>query len=87
MSRPCPGPRAPAFASERLALRVRLGLFPDDPCFVSMHQMAGEVLVEQGGLEPWPVHDRLLRLLLDTARDTALPMSGAWSVWIPAGAP
>lgn len=60
----------------RMGMHVRLGLQPDDPRLLARYLVCGEALIEREGREPWPVHERMLALLVATARDALLP--GSW---------
>lgn len=58
----------------RLGERIRLALQPDDPNLIRAYLLQGESLIAQGLQAPWSVHERSLRLLLDTACDVVLPI-------------
>lgn len=60
----------------KLGMQLRLALHPDEPRLIAAYLHAGEHLIAPHGEPPWPVHDRMLRLLLATAGDTLLPF--AW---------
>lgn len=57
-----------------LGLQIRLALYPDKPGLVQAYLLHAEALIAQGHQAPWPMHDRSLSLLLDTAYDTLLPI-------------
>lgn len=58
----------------RLAMQVRLALYPDDPRLIAAYLSTGECLAARHDHSPWQVHDRMLSLLLMTACDTLLPI-------------
>lgn len=58
---------------DRLQLRVRCALQPDSPQLVRQYVQAGLRLERLGRLGALDVHNRLLRTLLATSRDEALP--------------
>lgn len=69
-------PSAAVECWQRLALRVRFALFPDDPCLLAAYLEQGLELIAAYGHAAWQVHERALVLLLDTAEDALLPI--AW---------
>lgn len=75
---PHPQLSAPATTEQwrRLGMQIRLALHPDDPRIVRTYLMHAEALIAEGRCPPWPMHDRSLSLLLDTACDALLPI--AW---------
>lgn len=52
---------------------VRCALRPDEPRLLEFHEWHGQQLVDRGLLDSWRVARLTLELLLDSARDTALP--------------
>lgn len=53
--------------------RIRCALLPDEPRLLDQHMLHSSLLIERGLMNPWDVASTLLRLLLDTASDPALP--------------
>ncbi|MCY1525984.1 hypothetical protein D9M68_609850 [compost metagenome] len=53
--------------------RIRCALLPDEPRLLEQHMLHSSLLIERGVLSPWRVASTILRLLLDTASDPALP--------------
>jgi hypothetical protein len=58
---------------ERLHVAVRCGLHPEQPALVRIYLGVGRWLVQQGLVDARVAHQRMLTLLLETARDDALP--------------
>jgi len=59
---------------QRIAMHIRLGLEPDEPRLLCAYHHQGERLVAAYRQRAWTVHERMLRLLLDTAEDALLPV-------------
>lgn len=53
--------------------RIRCALFSDEPRQLDHYMLHAGLLIEQGVMSPWRVSSTVLRLLLDTASDPALP--------------
>lgn len=62
-------------AWHQLGLQIRLALHPDSPHLIRAYLLHGESLLARGLHRPWSVHERSLRLLLDTACDALLPIT------------
>ncbi|MFM2348627.1 MAG: hypothetical protein RL654_3380 [Pseudomonadota bacterium] len=58
---------------QRLALRIRCALTPDEPRLLAQHLAAAQSLVLRGHLSAREAATRCLGLLLDTAADPLLP--------------
>ncbi len=58
---------------ERMHVAVRCGLHPAQPTSIRSYLGLGRWLVKRGLLDDLVTNERMLRLLLDTARDEALP--------------
>jgi hypothetical protein len=58
---------------ERMHAAIRCNLYPAQPVLVRVYLGVGRWLVQQGQLDERAAHHRMLTLLLDTARDDALP--------------
>ncbi|MBZ8138817.1 hypothetical protein CLD22_02745 [Rubrivivax gelatinosus] len=58
---------------QRQAMHVRLALDPDEPRLVCSYLRHGEHLAQVRPDTAWSVHERMLKLLLDTAEDALLP--------------
>ena len=58
---------------ERLHVAIRCGLHPAQPELVRVYLGVGRWLVQQGQQDERVTHQRMLALLLETARDDALP--------------
>ena len=58
---------------ERLHVTIRCGLHADQPVLIRVYLGIGRWLVQQGQLDEEAANRRMLDLLLDTARDEALP--------------
>jgi hypothetical protein len=58
---------------ERMHVAIRCGLHPAQPALIRVYLGVGRWLAQQGQLEEPTAHERMLALLLDTARDDALP--------------
>ena len=58
---------------ERLHVAIRCGLFPMQPALIRVYLGVGCWLVRQGQLNEPAASQRMLDLLLNTARDDALP--------------
>lgn len=52
---------------------IRCALKPNEPRLIEGFMRLGLVLVERGQLSPWQQSRTCLNLLIDTAKDTALP--------------
>ncbi|BAL94754.1 hypothetical protein [Rubrivivax gelatinosus] len=59
---------------QRIAMHIRLGLEPDEPRLLCAYHHQGERLIAAYGRPAFATHERMLRLLLDTAEDTLLPV-------------
>lgn len=59
---------------QRIAMHIRLGLEPDEPRLLCAYHHQGERLIAAYGLPAFGTHERMLRLLLDSAEDTLLPV-------------
>lgn len=58
---------------ERMHVAIRCGLHPTQPALIRVYLGVGRWLVRQGQLDERVACQRMLGLLLDTARDDALP--------------
>lgn len=58
---------------ERMHVAIRCGLHPEHPALIRVYLGVGCWLVQQGLLDARVAHQRMLALLLETARDDALP--------------
>ena len=58
---------------ERMHVAIRCGLQPAQPALIRVYLGVGRWLAQQGQLEERSAQQRMLALLLDTARDDALP--------------
>lgn len=58
---------------ERLHVAIRCGLHPTQPALIRVYLGVGRWLVRQGQLDEREACQRMLGLLLDTARDDRLP--------------
>jgi hypothetical protein len=58
---------------ERMHVAIRCGLHPAQPALIRVYLGVGRWLAQRGQLEEPTAHQRMLVLLLDTARDDALP--------------
>lgn len=72
---PPPAAKATRDAWHRLGLQIRLALHPDSPDLIQVYLLHGDSLLAQGLQRPWSIHERCLRLLLDTAYDALLPIT------------
>jgi hypothetical protein len=58
---------------ERMHVAIRCGLHATQPTLIRIYLGLGRWLVQRGLLDDLVANERMLRLLLDTARDEALP--------------
>lgn len=58
---------------ERMHAAIRCGLYPEQPALIRVYLGLGCWLVRQGQLDAQAANQRMLNLLLGTARDEALP--------------
>lgn len=54
--------------------QVRLCVHPDEPRLVERYLRLGQALYAHSLTTPWDISEAMVRLLLDTAADRALPM-------------
>ncbi len=58
---------------ERMQVAIRCGLHPERPVLIRVYLGIGRWLAQQGLVDVRVAHQRMLALLLETARDDALP--------------